>query len=208
MMLNPQDNIDNLDPDYIEDILDTLPEKQKARFKDGLWVKGEGCIYENFTEEMIIQPEEIPDMDYYTSGQDFGLNITNVKIGGKDQTQYIIKDHGGYNITTRSFNDELHKKGWFKEDFPVYCDPAGGERIQEITAGTKANNSVEPGIDFINSKIERNEFFVSSECTGVLSEIWDYSRDEQDRIIKVNDHYMDALRYGVFSAVQTGMVLH
>ncbi|MDA3811258.1 MAG: hypothetical protein PF518_13125, partial [Spirochaetaceae bacterium] len=77
-----------------------------------------------------------------------------------------------------------------------------------ITAGTKANNSVEPGIDYINSQIERNGFFVSSECTGVLSEIWDYSRDEQDRIIKVNDHYMDAMRYGIFSAIQTGMILH
>lgn len=207
MLLNPEDNIENLDSDYIEDILDTLPEKQRARFKEGLWVKGEGCIYEHFTEEMIIQPEELPEMDYYTAGQDFGLNITNVKIGWKDETIYIVNDHGGYNITTRTFNDELHKKEWFKEGFPVYCDPAGGERIQEISGGTKANNSVEPGIDFINSKIERNEFFISSECSGVLSEIWDYSRDEQDRIIKVNDHFMDAMRYGVFSAVQGGVIV-
>jgi hypothetical protein len=41
---------------------------------------------------------------------------------------------------------------------PVYCDPAGGERIQEITGGVKANNSVESGIDFINAKIERRQF--------------------------------------------------
>jgi hypothetical protein len=46
MLLNPEDNSENLPEDYIADILDTLPEKQKARFRDGLWVKAEGVIYD------------------------------------------------------------------------------------------------------------------------------------------------------------------
>ena len=207
MLLNPADNREHLAPDYISEVLDALPEKQRARFRDGLWVKGEGCIYEKFTEEMIVEPKDLPTMDYYTAGQDFGMNITNVKIGWKGRRVYAVRDHGGYNLTTRSFDDELAELGWFSEDFPVYCDPAGGERILEIRGGERANNSVEPGIDFINSKIERGEFFVSIECTGVLSEIWDYCRDEDDEIVKVNDHYMDAMRYGIFSAVSRGVVL-
>jgi hypothetical protein len=41
-------------------------------------------------------------------------------------------------MTTKSFNDELTARGWFDIEpdgfgFPVYCDPAGGERLQEIT---------------------------------------------------------------------------
>ncbi|HCC38030.1 MAG TPA: terminase, partial [Treponema sp.] len=101
-------------------------------------------------------------------------------------------------------------RGWLDCDglgFPVYCDPAGGERIQEITGGVKANNSVESGIDYINAKIERGQFFVCDECTGVLSEIWDYCRDEAGDIVKVNDHFLDALRYAVFSGAQQGIVL-
>jgi hypothetical protein len=70
----------------------------------------------------------------------------------------------------------------------------------------KANNSVESGIDFINAKIERRQFFVCEACTGVLSEIWDYCRDEGGEIVKVNDHFMDALRYAVFSDVQRGVI--
>ena len=50
MLLNPADNAENLAADYIEDILDTMPEKQKARFRDGLWVKADGVVYEKFTE--------------------------------------------------------------------------------------------------------------------------------------------------------------
>jgi hypothetical protein len=124
-------------------------------------------------------------------------------------------------MTTKTFNAELEARGWFGtcgsgtggsyEDFPVYADfspsdPAGGERIQEITNGVKANNSVEAGIDYINAKIERGQFYVANSCTGTLSEIWDYCRDEAGEIVKVNDHYMDALRYAVFSDVQQGIV--
>jgi hypothetical protein len=66
---------------------------------------------------------------------------------------------------------------------------------------------VEAGIDYINAKIERGQFFVSAACSGVLSEIWDYCRDEGGEIVKVNDHYMDAMRYAVFSDVQQGIIV-
>jgi len=35
MILNPEDNREHLPEDYITDILDALPEKQRARFRDG-----------------------------------------------------------------------------------------------------------------------------------------------------------------------------
>jgi len=212
MLLNPEDNRDNLPDDYISDILDTLPEKQKARFKNGLWVKPEGVIYERFDVKMILKIDELPEhFDRYAAGQDFGLNITFVKIGWIGDVIYVIGDYGAFNMTTKSFNEELTARGLLScpDDMglPVYCDPAGGERIQEITGGVKANNSVDSGIDFINAKIERGQFFVSEKCTGVLSEICDYCRDEAGEIVKVNDHFLDALRYAVFSDVQHGVVL-
>jgi len=41
----------------------------------------------------------------------------------------------------------------------------------------------------------------------VLSEIWDYCRDEAGEIVKANDHFMDALRYAVFSDAHHGVIL-
>ena len=212
MLLNPEDNRDNLPEDYIADILDVLPEKQKARFRDGLWVKAEGVIYDRFDETMILKPADLPkQFDRMAAGQDFGLNITFVKIGWVGDVIYVLADYGAFNMTTQSFNEELSARGMFEcpneGGFPVYCDPAGGERIQEITGGTRANNSVESGIDFINAKIERKQFYVCEKCTGVLSEIWDYCRDEAGQIVKVNDHFLDALRYAVFSDIQQGVIL-
>ncbi|MDR2899939.1 MAG: phage terminase large subunit [Treponema sp.] len=212
MILNPADNRNNLPEDYISDILDGLPEKQKARFRDGLWVKAEGVIYEKFDESMILKVEELPEhFDSFAAGQDFGLNITFVKIAWLGDVIYVLEDYGAFNMTTQSFNEEVSARGLHDVTngygLAVYCDPAGGERIQEITGGVKANNSVESGIDFINAKIERNQFFVCEKCTGVLSEIWDYCRDEAGEIVKVNDHFMDALRYAIFSDVQHGVVM-
>jgi hypothetical protein len=212
MMLNPADNKEHLADDYISDVLDAMPEKQKARFRDGLWVKAEGVIYEQFDETMILKAADMPTgYDRIASGQDFGLNITNVKIGWVKDCIYVVGDYGAFNMTTQSFNDELTARGWFDIEpdgfgFPVYCDPAGGERLQEITGGVKANNSVESGIDFINAKIERGQLYVSAGCTGILSEVWDYCRDEGGEIIKVNDHFLDALRYAVFSDIQRGVI--
>jgi PBSX family phage terminase large subunit len=211
MLLNPFDNKENLPEDYISDILDVLPEKQKARFRDGLWVKAEGVIYDKFDESMIVKASDLPEhFDRYAAGQDFGLNITFVKIGWVGDVIYVLADYGAFNMTTQSFNEEVAARGWFDcpdgMGCPVYCDPAGGERIQEITGGIKANNSVDSGIDYINAKIERRQFFVSEKCTGVLSEIWDYCRDEAGQIVKVNDHFLDALRYAVFSDVQQGVI--
>jgi hypothetical protein len=212
MLLNPEDNKEHLPEDYITDILDALPERQRSRFRDGAWVKAEGVIYDRFDESMILEPEELPEaFDRFSAGQDFGLNITNVKIGIAGDSVYVLSDYGSYNMTTKSFNHELQQREWFRwkgeaVDFPVFCDPAGGERIQEITGGVKANNSVEAGIDYISAKIERGQFFVCAACSGVLSEIWDYSRDEAGEIIKVNDHYMDAMRYAIFSDVQQGII--
>jgi phage terminase large subunit len=208
MLLNPEDNKENLPDDYISDILDVLPEKQKARFRDGLWVKAEGVIYDKFDETMIVKVSDLPkEFDRFSAGQDFGLNITFVKIGFVGDVIYVLNDYGAFNMTTLSFNEELTARSLFEGDlFPVYCDPAGGERIQEITGGVKANNSVDSGIDYINAKIERQQFFVCDRCTGVLSEIWDYCRDEAGEIVKVNDHYLDALRYAIFSDIQQGVI--
>jgi len=206
--MNPADNRENLPDNYISDILGNLPEKQKARFRDGAWVIPEDAIYGNFAESMILREEDLPEeFDKYSSGQDFGLNIVNVKIGWKGNTVYVLADHGAFNVPTRTFNQALTERNWFTVDMPVYCDPAGGERIQEVTNGTKANNSVESGIDHICALIERNNFFVSEKCAGVLSEIWDYRRDEAGQIVKTNDHYMDAMRYAIFSDVQRGVVI-
>jgi hypothetical protein len=45
--------------------------------------------------------------DRMAAGQDFGLNITFVKIGWLGDVVYVIGDYGAFNMTSQSFNEEL-----------------------------------------------------------------------------------------------------
>jgi hypothetical protein len=140
MTLNPEDNREHLPDDYIPDILDGLPEKQRARFRDGLWVKAEGVIYDRFDETMIVRAGDLPErFDRCAGGQEFGLNITVVKIGWLGDCVYVLRDYGAFNMTTQSFNEELAARGLFDcgdgLGFPVYCDPAGGSGYRRLPEG-------------------------------------------------------------------------
>ena len=180
-------------------LVNAHPVKHSYRVKTG------DEIYVSFELEPApqIKAEDIPDIERYSVGLDFGLNMAAVLIGRAGDNIYIVDDMGMYNATASAFNSQMDSR-W---DYDiVYCDPAGGERIQEIAYGDKANNAVDPGIDYISTAIEQGRFFVCEQAHGVLSEIYDYRRDEKERVIKKNDHYMDAMRYGVFSEVQYGDV--
>ena len=200
MRMNPIDNVGNLPPHYIENNLETLADRARRRFLDGEFVKAEGTIYEEFDESCVLKKSELPEMERYSIGIDFGLNCAAVLIGWSGDNIYVIGDYGNFNITAATLNTAIRER-WEDKTYIAWCDPSGGERIQEITFGDKANNSVEPGIDAINDKIHNHQFFIVEGCNGVLSEIWDYRRDEKERIVKVNDHYMDAMRYGIFSEI-------
>jgi PBSX family phage terminase large subunit len=206
LRINPSDNLDNLPDDFMA-TLNTLPDLKRQRFRDGEWTVLEGAIYSNFSEANVLRRNGdgsygLPPMEKYSVGLDFGLNMAAVLVGWAGDNVYLIDDAGSYNSTTSTFNQEIWDS-WSpivgEEGYIAYCDPAGGERIQEVYNGYKANNSVEPGIDYIRTKIENGQFFVCDRCVGFLSEVYSYHYDSHGKPVKENDHAMDALRYGVFS---------
>lgn len=210
LTMNPADNLANLPVGYIEEFLDPLPEKARRRFKFGEWVKSEGAIFDRFDPEtMVIPLRKALSFKYeeYTVGVDFGLNMCAVLVGWAGENVVILDNYGAYNSTSAQFNKAITGR-WGRHFNIAYCDPSGGERLQEIYRSTDANNAVEPGIDFINGKMEHGQFFVAEGCHGWLSEVGDYRRDDKERIVKTNDHYMDAARYAIFSHRATGIILY
>lgn len=205
LKMNPDDNRENLPSGYIEKTLDRLPEKARQRFRFGNFTSPEGMVYYSFTQEMVIGDDhpllrDIDDVEEWTIGTDFGLNMAGVLIAWIGDTLVVYDDYGGYNLTAEAYNEEINDDSkWGKYEAEDFCDPAGGERLQSIKYARKANNSVDPGIDFIQTKMESGQFFIHERCSGVLGEIWDYHRDENGKIVKEDDHYLDAMRYGCFS---------
>jgi len=61
----------------------------------------------------------------------------------------------------------------------------------------KANKAVEAGLMEVLDRLSTGRLKILSTLQNTLSEIRLYRRDEKGRIVKENDHLMDALRYGV-----------
>ena len=213
IQMNPTDNEKNLPPNYITDILGQLPDRERRRFRDGEWVKPEGTIFDKFTEDMIVEEDDVPGKEKFediTVGVDFGMNFAAVLIGWMGDHVWFLDDWGAFNITASSADAQMRARweGEWGAWGVAFCDPSGGERIQEISAGDQADNSVEDGINWINQKMERREFHVTRRCAGWLGEVYDYRRDEKGRVVKQNDHYNDAARYGSYSRAGKGVMLY
>lgn len=137
-------------------------------------------------------------------GLDFGYNNPSalVRITENDQNLYWKEEFYQSGLTTNDLIPMI--KQIVKPHEPVYCDAAEPDRIEDLKrAGIKAysaNKNVKEGIDFVKSR----KLFVHSSSANALKEIKSYKyATKQTGItevpLKLNDHAMDAGRYGSIS---------
>lgn len=209
LQMNPKDNLDNLPGDFIQE-LSRLSEHARRRFLAGEWVRAEGLILYNFRDHMIVSPRELPrqkDIERWTVGVDFGKNMVAELFGWQGEKVWQWDEITGFNLTSSMINLEITRR-WGRHINISYCDPSGGERIQEIYMGEKADNSVEPGLDYLNTLMEQDNFRVCTRCVEWLREVESYRRDDKERIIKEGDHAIDAGRYGTYSEHAGGIAVY
>lgn len=196
--MNPADNIDNLSEGYIE-TLESLSERERARFLDGEYLDPQGAIYHRFNETMVINEE--PECDDYIVGVDL-ITYAAVLIG-RISGQIVVIDECGDDDLIASELNKLMVKKWAKYKYKAYIDwnlsKSGTREFDNSKMAVKGPGSVEAGIDKINGYIENGNFFIMDRCYKTRASIEDYRRDEKGRIVKENDHFADALRYAVFS---------
>lgn len=140
-------------------------------------------------------------------GLDFGYNnpTSLIKVIENDQNLYWKEEIYQSHLTNSDLIPMI--KQIVKPHEPVYCDTAEPNRIEELKrAGIKAlpaNKDVKLGIDFIKGR----GLFVHSGSVNLLKEIKSYKFMDQGKSkgntpeipLKLNDHAMDAARYGSVS---------
>ncbi len=135
-------------------------------------------------------------------GLDFGYNnpTSLVKITDKDKNLYAEE------IIYQSHLTNQDLIGLLKQNIPqgatIHADAAEPARIEEIRkAGfncISANKDVKGGIDFIKSR----KLFIHAQSANMLKEIKSYKFKDKNKVeepVKLNDHAMDAMRYGAIS---------
>ncbi len=201
-----KDNIRNLSPEWIADLL-ALKEQDENYYR--VYAKGEPGILKNIIyTKYRVADYRIPEPDCI--GIDFGYNNPTAVIGVRklsDRVQVweILHQSRMTNTDLIAWLD-ANKNDWgITERVPIYPDPAEPGRIEDLKRAKystrMANKSVKDGIDFCKSQTLE----IHSSATNLIREIrtYKYREDRSGRVydepVPFNDHAMDAMRYAAYS---------
>jgi hypothetical protein len=190
------------------------PHLRDARTK-GIPMMGAGQIYPVPESLVVCEPFEIPSFWPRAYGLDVGWNRTAAIWGAWDRqsdTVYLYAEHYVGQSAPAIHAAAINSRGvWI----PGAIDPAaaganqkdGSRLIDEYAAlGLNlhpADNAVEAGIAACYQRFAQGGLKIFSTCRNAISEFRIYRRDEKGKIVKENDHIMDAMRY----LIMTGMML-
>lgn len=199
---NPDDYIERLEAEFDGSFF-----QQEV---EGAFTKFEGLVYPWFSRGEHVT-EDTPDQyDEVIYGVDWGFNNPGVILAIVRQGDRWVVVEEFYE--TRCTDDDMAERAsdmvdrWGPGRF--YCDPsepASIETFQRKGVGASgADNDVTPGIKQVTSL--RDDIRVHTDCQSLRNEFAQYQyKDSEatDKVLKENDHAMDALRYALFSHSNT-----
>lgn len=195
----------------------TPPHLRDARSK-GTPSLGAGAIYPVQESEIVVDDFAIPIHWRRVYGMDVGWNRTACVWGAVDpetDTLYLYSEHYRGQAEPAVHVQGIQSRGdWI----PGVIDPAsrgrgqrdGEQLLQNYTDlgldVQPAINSVESGIYEVWERLSSGRMKVFSSLRNWMAEYRLYRRDEKGRIVKENDHLMDATRYLVVSGLERACV--
>jgi Terminase RNaseH-like domain len=190
-----------------------LPHERDARTK-GIPSLGAGAIYPVPESDVVCAPFELPAWYRQVYALDVGWNRTAAVWGALDPESdilYLYGEHYRSQAEPAIHAQAVAARGrWI----PGVIDPASrgrgqkdGEQLLEIYRGLglslmPAENAVEAGIYEVWSRLSSGKLKVFSTLQNWFAEFRIYRRDEKGRVVKENDHLLDATRYLVLSGIK------
>lgn len=194
-----------------EQMLAATPPQMRLARSEGEPTVGSGLIYPISAENYTISDFQIPRHWMKLYGFDVGWNNTACCWGAWDKDNDVIYVFSEYKRGGEEGEDmplvhasAIKSRGeWINGEI----DPASrgrsqadGERLFMTYKkhGLKihpADNAVESGIYAVWERLNSGRLKIFKSATMLLSEIRTYHRDEKGKIVKRNDHILDALRY-------------
>ena len=195
------------------EMLASLPPHERDARSKGIPQLGAGAIYP--VEESFIRVDDfdIPVHWPRVYGMDVGWNRTAVVWGAwnrETDTIYIYSEYYRGQAEPSLHAEAVKARGLW---IPGVIDPASRGRSQrdgfQLLEDYKnlgldvevAFNGVESGIYQVWQRLSTGRLKVFKSLPSWCSEFRLYRRDEKGRIVKENDHLMDATRYLVMSGL-------
>lgn len=209
------DDVPHLTEEMKSELLSSIPPFQRDARSKGVPQLGSGAIYPVPESEFAIADIPIPDHWPRCYGMDIGWNRTAAIWAAWDResdTVYLYAEHYRGQAEPSIHADGIKARGdWI----PGVIDPASrgrsqddGNRLLDMYSKNGlgldldlANNAVETGIYELWQRLSTGRLKVFKSLGNWLQEFRLYRRDEKGRIIKSNDHLMDASRYLISSGL-------
>lgn len=203
-----------LPQDYIDD-LSKLTGVAKKRFYYGKWVGSDGLVYDNWNRETHVKKRRRVDWKYSILAIDDGYSnpfaVILLQVDG-DGRIHVGKEF----YKTKLINSEKIEiiksfMGGKNNTTAVLIDPSAAEFREELIRknipAQPASNSVFSGIVAVQAKLKTLDdgkpgLTVDPNCINTIREFESYEWGNtvhglKDEPRKLDDHAMDAIRYGI-----------
>ena len=194
-----------------------LPSQLKAR-SEGIPAIGEGAIYPIDIDEITVDPFKIPDTFYRCFGLDVGKTAVIWLAWDRDSDVVYVTDE----YFSTEYNTTLHAEAIkARGPIPGVIDPSSlqsnqmdGQKLFDIYKGKGLDiqwerTGVESGIAEVWGRLSTGRLKFFSNLSKLRMEFQRYHRQKsetvfgvQDKIVKKDDHLVDALRYGITSGLK------
>lgn len=203
------DDVPHLDEDAKRELLANLPPHQRDARTKGIPQLGAGAIYPVLPEDIEVDDFPVPSHWHKGYGLDVGWNKTAAIFGAWDRSTdiiYVTSEHYRGQAEPSIHADAIKARG---KKLMGAIDPASkgrsqidGKQLLKMYRSEpcslnlhEANNGVEAGIYDVWQRLSTGRLKFFKSCRNTMAEFKIYRRDLNGKIVKANDHAMDALRY-------------
>lgn len=214
------DDNPNLDDEYKNFITNAYVGLFYKRMIQGLWVMGEGSIYDMWTDENVFDDLPIPLGTLEKATRDISIDYGTIN----PMVFLDIRDTGDLVLVMKEYYYDSRKAGMQKtdsqyaDDFDVFSggpdqvrfvviDPSAASFKTELrNRGYRvkdADNEVLDGIRLLSTLIAKRIFRVHASCSNTIREfgsyVWDTKLSDKgkEQPVKKDDHAPDDARYWV-----------
>ena len=216
------DDVPHLDEDEKRAVLATTPPWQRDARTKGTPSLGAGAIYPVPESEFVVEDFPIPDHWPRAYGLDVGWNRTAAIWGAVQRetkeslgTVYLYAEHYRAEAEPAIHAAAIRARGaWVRG----VIDPAARGRSQKDGHALldvyrqlgldiePASHAVDAGLYAVWTRLSGGRLKVMRSCQQWLREYRMYRRDESGKIVKADDHLMDATRYLAMSGLDRARV--
>lgn len=188
------------------------PHQRDARSK-GIPSMGSGAIYPFTDDQIVVDAFEIPPYWPKCYGLDTGWQNTAAVFLAQDPETNIVyaynEYYGGQSHPAIHSYAIKQRGAWMTGAADAFAvNQSDGSKMIDLYKAEglnliKANkNDRDSGIFAVNQLMEAGMFKIFDTCQNLLRERRKYSRDERGKIIKKDDHTLDAMRYALTTAIE------